>query len=613
VRRVVRGAPSPAVRAAVSPALGRASRAALKRAPMAVAGAAMGLFAIAAAAWAQNAEHQPDPLFRAMRDEIERSRKLSIRNLEPPYFIQYGVDEQETFAVSASLGGLLSLRRDRFRSPEVQVRVGDYKFDNSNFGGGGGGSRYDLGRFPMEDSYPVLRRYLWLETDSAYKAAVEGLSRKRAALRNVTQNEELDDFAHAEPLRYVRAFPPLVVDENAWANRVRALSAVFAQFPEVRISSVDLEASEGGYYLENSEATEVKVPESVTVLRVRAAAQAADGATVRDFAFFHAADVEGLPEEGELSRSVAAVARNVVALAHAPKGEDYNGPVLFEGAAGAQLFAQLLGENLTVTRRIEGGRGNGAPAGELEGRLGARVLPDTFDVVDDPARKEWKGRPLFGSYDVDREGVPAKPLQVVEKGVLKSFLLTRQPVHGFEGSNGRARMPGRGGASVAGFGNLIVTSSQTVPAADLKGKLIESIAARNKPYGILVRKLDFPSTATTEEASRVMEAQQGSAHPVSLPLLVFKVFADGHEELVRGMQFHGLGARSLRDILAAGDDGAPFDFMDSTAPFALVGYASFATEACVVAPSVLIDDLELRTVNDERPKLPLVPAPEISH
>jgi hypothetical protein len=579
---------------------------------MAAAGAAMGLFAIATAAWAQNAEPSPDPLFRAMRDEIERSRKLSLPNLEPPYFIQYGVDQQETFVVSASLGGLVSRRRERFRSPEVQVRVGDYKFDNTNFAGGGGGSRYDLEGFPVEDSYAVLRRYLWLETDSAYKGAVEALSRKRAALRNITQNEQLDDFAHAQPVHYVREFKPLVVDESAWANRVRALSAIFAQFPEVKFSTVDLEASQGGLYLENSEGTEVKVPESATVLRVRAVSQAEDGAAVRDFAFFHALDAQGLPDEAELNRGVAAVARNVVALTRASKGEDYNGPVLFEGAAGAQLFAQVLGENLTVTRRIEGSRG-GATAGELEGRIGARVLPETFDVVDDPARKEWKGRPLFGSYDVDREGVPAKPLQVVEKGVLKSFLLTRQPVHGFEGSNGRARMPGRGGASVAGIGNLIVTSSETVPAADLKGKLIELVRTRNKPYGMLVRKMDFPSTATTEEASRVIEGQQGIAHPVSLPLLVYKVFADGHEELVRGMQFHRLNARSLRDILAAGDDGAPFDFMDSPAPFALVGYGSFATEASVVAPSVLIDDLELRTVSDEQPKLPLVPAPEISH
>jgi hypothetical protein len=574
---------------------------------------AMMAAAIATAAWAQNAAPSPSPLFRAMRDEIERGRKLSLPNLEPPYFIQFAVDEQETFSVSASLGGLLTRRRERFRSSDAQVRVGDYKFDNSNFAGAGGGSRYDLGRFPEEDSYPALRRYLWLQADSAYKGAVETLSRKRAALRNVTQNEQIDDFAHAEPVHYSREFKPLVVDEAAWVNRVRALSGIFVRFPEVKFSTVDLEASRGGLYLENSEGTEVKIPEDAIVLRIRAVALAADGATVRDFAFFHALDAGGLPAEAELNRGAEALAQNLVALAQAPKGEDYNGPVLFEGAAGAQLFAQVLGENLTLTRRIEGGRGPAAPVGELEGRLGARVLPDSFDVVDDPSLREWKGRPLFGSYDVDREGVPAKPLRVVEKGVLKSYLLTRQPVRGFEGSNGRARIPGRGGASVAAFGNLIVTSSETTPAAELKGKLVELIKARNKPYGMLVRKMDYPSTASTEEAQRVMQAQQGNPHPVSLPLLAFKVFADGHEELVRGMRFNGLSARSLRDILAAGDDGAPFDFMNSAAPFALVGYGGFATEATVVAPSVLIDDLELRPVDEEHPKLPLAPAPEISH
>jgi TldD protein len=94
-------------------------------------------------------------------------------------------------------------------------------------------------------------------------------------------------------------------------------------------------------------------------------------------------------------------------------------------------------------------------------------------------------------------------------------------------------------------------------------------------------------------------------------LLVYKVFPDGREELVRGMRFRGFNARSLKDILAVGDDSTVFDFMDSTAPFALVGYANYTTEACVVAPSIIVDDLELHPMEDELPKLPVVPAPEL--
>ena len=567
--------------------------------------------------WAQTPV--ADPVLQAMRDEIERSRKMSVANLEAPYFIEYLIDEGDNFSVTASLGGLVSRRRDRLREPEVRVRVGDYKFDNTNYVGSGFGygSRYDLENFPLENSIPVLRRYLWLETDSAYKSAVEAISRKRAAMRNMTQSEQLNDFAHAEPVHYVHPLGALNIDENAWATRVRDLSGIFAKYPEVKTSSVEMESSGGGFYLVNSEGAEVRAPETVTLLRARATAQAADGMTVRDAVTYHSLDPARMASNAELNRGISGLAENVVALAHAPKGEDYSGPVLFESTAAAQILAEILGTNLSLTRRpvMEQGRGGGggaAPASELEGRIGARVLPDTFDVVDDPTQKEWRGRPLFGSYDVDREGVMAKPLRLIEKGVLKTYLVTRQPVRGFEGSNGRARLPGNFGTSEPAFSNLFVSSSETVPAAELKKKLIELIQARNKPYGMIVRKMDFPSSASFEEFRRLLTGGQDSGRPVSLPVLVYRVYPDGHEELVRGLHFRGLNARSLKDILAAGDDSAAFEFMDNSAPFALIGGEQFTAEACVVAPSILVDDLELRPLEDEQPKLPLVPAPELT-
>jgi len=579
--------------------------------------AALAALAAGFSVWGQATGAATDSMLKAMHDELERSGKLTLNSLEAPYFVEYVIDEAENFSVSASLGGLVSRRRDRFREPEIHVRVGDYKFDNTNFGGGGGfGGRtqYDLGRFPLENSYPLLRRYLWLETDSAYKAAVEALSRKRAAVRNLQQGDQLNDFAHAEPVHRVGQFQRLAIDEDAWARRVRTLSAIFSQYPEVKNSSVELEASNGGFTLANTEGTEVREPENVTYLRVRAIAQAADGMTMRDAMTFHALDINRMPSDAEMSRGVTAVAENVVALAHAPRGEDYSGPVLFEGTAGAQILAEVLGKNLALTRRpvSAGGRsGGGFAPSELEGRIGARVLPDSFDVVDDPTQKEWHGRPLFGNYDVDREGVLPKPIRVVERGVLKSYLLTRQPVRGFEGSNGRARLPGPNNTSIASFSNLFFSSSDNVPVAELKKKLIELTGTRGKPYGILVRKMDFPSSASLDEVRRMFTGAQSGDRPVSSPLLVYKVFPDGREELVRGLRFRGLNVRSLKDILAAGNDGAAFEYMDSAAPFALMGASGFTAETCVVAPSILVDDLELHPVEEELPKLPVVSAPEL--
>jgi hypothetical protein len=555
----------------------------------------------------------PDPVFQAMHDEIDRARKLSLANLEAPYFIEYTIDEEENFVVSANLGGLLNRHKEHFRAPEVDVRVGDYKFDNSNFAGGFGGSRYDLQRFPLENSYPLLRRYFWLMTDSSYKSAVESIARKRAALRNMQQTDQLSDFAHAEPVKSLLPIKPLTLDEDQWTARVRSLSGIFAAYPAVKNSGVELYASEGGFYLVNSEGTEIREPGSAMLIRARASAQASDGMTLRDAVTYYSVDAAHLPGDAELRRGITTLADNVVALSQAPKGEDYSGPVLFEGCAGAQIFAEVLAHNLSLSRRpvMQGGRGGGGQASELEGRMGARVLPDTFDVVDDPTQKEWRGRPLFGSYNVDREGVVPKPLKVIEKGVLKNYLLTRQPVRGYEGSNGHARLPGNFGSSSAAISNLFVSSTDAVPASDLKKKLIELCRTRNKPYGIVVRKMDFPSTAGLDEVRRLLAGQQGG-RPVSLPILVYKVYVDGHEELVRGVRFRNFNVRSLKDILAAGDDAAVFEFQDNGAPFAIIGGGSFTAESTVIAPSILIDDLELHPTEEELPKLPVVPAPDMS-
>jgi hypothetical protein len=183
---------------------------------------------------------------------------------------------------------------------------------------------------------------------------------------------------------------------------------------------------------------------------------------------------------------------------------------------------------------------------------------------------------------------------------LKGFLMTREPVKGFEGSNGRARRPSGPGSTGAAISNLFVSSSDTVPAGDLKKKLIEMIGQRSKPYGILIRKMDFPSVGGGAPAG----GQPNGGRPVSAPIMLFKVYPDGHEEQVRGLRFRGLNVKSLKDIMAAGDDAAPFEFMNSG--------RGFSAETCVVAPSILVDDLELYAPEEEQPKLPIVPAPEIT-
>jgi TldD protein len=350
---------------------------------------------------------------------------------------------------------------------------------------------------------------------------------------------------------------------------------------------------------------------------MRAYGLAADGASVRDAEAIQSFEITGIPSDVDLRRQATELANNVTALAQAPAGEAYSGPVIFESRAAAQLFGQLLGDNLTITRKPIAEPSRPAPylPSELENRIGSRVLPEWMDVVDDPTQTEFHGHTLFGHYLYDMEGIAPKPLTLIEKGVLKTFALTRSPVvKGFESSNGRGRMPGAFGHNGPGFGNLFVRASKTVPAADLKKKLIELCKQQNRPYGILIRKMDFPSSASIDELRRMSASvaqSGGGTRPVILPLLTYRVYLDGREELVRGLRFRGLSTRSLKDISAASDENYILDFMDSPAPFALMGAGNFITNASVIAPAILFDELELEPIQEDLPKLPIVPPPPL--
>ncbi len=559
-----------------------------------------------------------DPILRAMRDELERSRELRAvgGGDDAPYFFSYDVTDTNQFQVAAVLGSPISVQRLHFRSPQIEVRTGSYDFDDTGhiFSGRYTGVRFDTS-FPLDDDYQALRESLWLGTDTAYKTAVESMSRKRAALNAAAaQTEKLADFSRAEPVKSIGKVGRHKIDDAAWTARAVKLSSVFAPVPEVLASGVDLQLLDGTTYLLTNEGTSLRYDDSLSRLYARAEGQAADGMMVRDAISFQALDVDKFAPEADMRKGITQVAENVRALVHAPLGESFSGPTLFEPEAAGQLMAQLLGDNLRAPRKplAEPGRNINFLPSELETKIGSRILPEWMDVVDDPTQASWQGKPLAGFYEFDLEGVPGKPVSVVEKGVLKSFLTTRQPIRSSATSNGHARLPGGYGARSAAISNLFIKTSQNDSLAALKKKLIDMCKERNKPYGMLVRKLDYPFSAGRNELAALAQSGAqggGSVRPISPPVLVYRVYADGREELVRGLRFRGVSTRSLRDLQAASKETALFDYVNNGAPLAILGVGGMLAPTAIVSPALLFEEIEFEVPQEQLPKLPVVPAP----
>jgi hypothetical protein len=383
--------------------------------------------------------------------------------------------------------------------------------------------------------------------------------------------------------------------------------------PEIFNSSVEGQALEGVTYLLNSEGSTLRYPDNLGSVTGKWRA-GADGMFVRDAVGFHSLEIDQMPPESEIQKGIVEMAANLRALVKAPVGEAFSGPVLFEPQAAAQLLAQLLGDNLRFPRKpvAEPGRPVNFLPSELEIKLGSRILPDWIDVIDDPKQTTWRGRALIGFYEFDLEGVPGQTVSVIEKGVLKNILTTRQPVKGFSASNGHARLPGGYGTRSAAISNLFIKTTQSAPLAKLKQQLIDQCKQRGKPYGMLVRKLDYPFSAGQAEFTSLAQGSQqsgGSVRPVSPPVLIYRVYPDGREELVRGLRFRGISTRSLRDIQAASEELALFEYINNAAPLALLGAGGYLAPTSVISPALLFEELELELPQDQLPKRPAVAPP----
>ncbi|MBI4881546.1 MAG: hypothetical protein HY812_18060 [Planctomycetes bacterium] len=502
---------------------------------------------------------EDDVLLRALKDEMARTlSRLQLSDMDRPYYVAYAAQSGAGFSTGASLGALAHESEGPVRSLSVEVRVGDYVLDSS-------GGSYFFGRFGgglcLEDNYDSIRFRLWLSTDSEYKDALERLTRKKADLKSRVVQDRPDDFSREDPVTLIQARSNLALDRTRWPAAVKAVSAVFREAPELQRGQATFQGVAADKYLLSNEDFLLRTCRIKASFSLSADTQAVDGMPLGDSDRFLGRTDGDLPADEALIARARKMVDHLLALREAPKAEDYTGPVLFEGIAAASVFREVLASGLRGTRESDEGRSGRSG---LADKIGKRVLARFMHVTDDPSRTEFQGKPLFGCYQVDDEGVKTSALKLVENGKLLALYSTRTPTKQVKRSNGHCR----GGQAAAG--NLFIEASVTLPPQQLKERLIELVKDEGLPYGILARRMGE----------------------------VYRVYADdGREELIRGASFGALQPRLLRDIVAAGADAAPYhyDLGDSM--------------MTLVVPSILVEELDMAKPPESFPKTPYLGSP----
>jgi predicted Zn-dependent protease len=579
---------------------------------------------------------ESDQTLRAMRDEMARAKdrlELTIDNKSQPvrpYFIEYRLLDLDVREVAAEFGALITTTRTRNRFMNVEARVGDYKLDSSNFISDEGfrGFIGSTGSVGIDRDYDSLRQDLWIATDQAFKEAVDGYSKKQAYLNSLANQNQYDDFSKVQTVQQIE---PLV--EPDWSNRnweqeARDSSAALRAFSLLQESRVTYYLVYATEYLLTSEGTEIRTNRSFAAIESGLNTLAPDGVQLSHSYSTYAPKPADLPTPETVRKGLNVAASELMALRASQPAQDYTGPVLFEARAAAPLLAEVLGPNLNGARPpvafrpvMEQFLSNIGGKSDWVGRLGARVLPSSVTIVDDPFAKEYKGTPLLGGYSVDEEGVRAEKVTAVENGTLKSLLMSRRPGPDSNQSNGHGRSAFLGETKPA-MSNLVFSSTETVSPADLKKKFLDACKAEKLPYCLMVREMDNPAISLLhqDDFSELLASFGGGAGGGDrLVSVVYKVFTDGRpDEIVRGARIIGLSARSLRNLSGIGSDNFVYNYMQNqTAGFAGTALGAFGSAqnglpASIVAPSLLFEELEVRGARGEPKRLPLLPAPTMT-
>ena len=526
-------------------------------------------------------------LLTTMEKELRRGQTELAKQDPAPYFASYNVTDGESLMVVSAQGAILNSTKSHNRAADVSMRIGTPALDNTHDKERASG--ITSGQLPLRDDPDAIARVLWRLTYDEYRKAQQSYSnvKTQSAVR-AKDEDDSPDFSAEKTATYIEKTPTAAFPEQrAWEELARRYSASFRQYPQVEQSVVLLIASNSHSYLVSTEGTKIVTADAIFRIMIEAETRADDGMQLMRVETYQFADPAKFPSEAEVAKAVQKMANDLSALRSAPLAKPYSGPALLSGRGSAVFFHEVLGH------RIEGQRQRGREEGQtFTKKVNEKILPEFLSVTDDPTLHTLDGSELSGFYRYDDEGSPAARVEVVKDGILKNFLMGRMPVKNFNNSNGHGRAQS-GLMPVGRQGNLIVTSSKTIPDVQLRSRFIEEIKKQGKPYGLYFEDIQGGFTLTSRDLPQAFQV---------LPVMVWRVYADGRpDELVRGVDIVGTPLTVLTQIAATGDTTSVFN--------GICGAESGSVAVSAASPAMLFSDMEVqkRKYGDERP--PILPPP----
>ena len=545
----------------------------------------------------------------AARAELDRAvEHLRLPSAPAPYQAELRMVRAQVLALDASYGGLITDVLEDQAVAEAQVRVGSLELDDTGFWGGDElAVRFEPAMAPAPE---YLRRRLWLSLDRAFRVAIKVFARKKGVRERLMPDVDVPDRAPGPGAvrRLHGPRDPWDGDRAALARAAREASRRFREWVRIDNGDVHVAAMRTHEVYVDTDGVAVDWTRDRAVLAVVADTQAEDGMRIDHGRAIH---LQRFPQAGaELEATLGAltdrVLRELDELVAAPRiDEEYDGPILFEPEAAAQLLATLVPGQATGTPPplSESGRMVELEPAWLR-RLGKNVLPPFLDLHDDPLAAG------FGHYELDAEGVRPVPLRLVTRGRLDSLLMTRTPNRQIRRSNGRARMTAAldVGPSISNLS--LVARRRGLSKVALERELLRRAREDGYEFAYVVELLrDGTILGPVPRDTGGAYGAMGKI-PLPVPARLWRIEAGGRRTLVRGALLAPVSLRVLRRIRAVGrrPQAVPLRLgVDGTgfaAELGIDGVLSHTVDVEIRTPALILDGLELLVERGEQERPP---------
>ena len=531
-------------------------------------------------------------LAKIMRSEAQRAMSQIRGGEHPrPFYVSFLTRDEEIWEISASYGSLLNNKYERRRSCFCDVRVGSHRHDQVQDGGLHDNSKeddsYQYIDIPFGASESGIRHGLWRQAEVRYREAVEAMATKKShALTYLDRNSKLPSFQKLPGIERTmwRKLPE--VDVRFWQSFVTKTSALVCDYLAVKESNVRFHVLNQVRVFVNTEGSLIVQCQPYWTLSCHLWMLSDQGDALTWTINHFVADPEDLPDARRFRKELRETIGTLQQLAVAPPLRSYAGPVLLDPVPAGLLIHEALGHRIEANRLLSTGE-----AQTFRDSLHKRILPDYLTIEDNPSLDRFQGMSLVGHYLFDDEGVPARNADLVSQGVLQGFLTSRAGITPKHRSNGHGRNE-RYERTISRMAVTKVTSHDGLTDARMKKRLIEEVQRQKLPYGIRILSATGGETATE---TYNFQAFLGEIN------LAARVYPDGREELIRGVDFVGTPLNATRTIIAA---GSRYE-VDNAYCGAESGWVPIST----ISPSLLISHLELQSKADMPYSQPCYPIP----